>query len=174
MIALTFFPWPTSQFNTKPLDIKEIKRGGEKNQYAVLYMLWENFSLSRMPGVCIPPSGRKCETKKWGFSGREGMTRLQGSSTNWHRPRRKGAVWCSWRTLCSNDHQSCCTAGSHNSSRTRMHTCIVWRREFMDAHRQRFDRNISLSVTVRDELLVGKSIFICDMYFHAFLITDLQ
>lgn len=125
----------------------------------MLYMLWENFSLSKMPGVCILLSGRKCEDKNWGFSSREGMTRLQGSSTNWHRPRRKGAVWCSWRILRSNNHQSSCNAGSYNRSQRCMYTCVVCRNECMDSTRQRFHCNLSLSVIVIDELLV-RSLFL--------------
>lgn len=123
-------------------------------------MLQENFSLSRMPGVCILLSGRECEDKNWGFSSREGMTRLEESRTNWHRPRRRGAVWCSRRTLCGNSHQSCCTAGSYNCSQTCMYTHIVCRHECIIAHRQWFHCNLSLSVTVTG------SIFICHIYFH--------
>lgn len=76
--------------------------------------------------------------EKLGIWSREGVTRLQENRTNWHRPRRRRAAWCSPRTLCNNSHQSYGTAASRNNGQTYMHTCIVCKHECIDAHRRGF------------------------------------
>lgn len=88
------------------------------------------------------------------------MAHLQENWTNWHRARRRGAAWCSRRTLCSNSHPSYCTAGSSSSTKTWMYRMYMYYMQaWTRAWRQGLLGNESLSATVMDELvriLVGR------------------
>lgn len=135
--------FPNSQLKIKPQDNRDkMSVGGKK-----INMLYTQASGRLSPAfLCLVYNVRRNQ----GVSSWEGMTCLQENTTNWHRPRRKGALRCSLRTLCS-------PIISHTAlldhTEVPKNACIVYRHECSDAHRQGFFYcNESLSDTVTDEL----------------------
>lgn len=137
----TYFLFLKSQLNIKLQDKKKIKWEAEKkHQYVVNLCFRKTLACAGCLGFAFLVSA--------GQRGGVGVTCLQESTTNWHRPRRKGAA----RHCLQDPEQPQSSVIRCRRTQTCMHCRQAWKHWHSKAGFFSYC-NESLSVTVTDELI---------------------